>query len=301
MTNTMTTEQFLEHYGVKGMQWGVRRQQKKLAKADKKWQKNIYSLNGAIDVHNNVADKMNNGGLDRLNNSPKFKDADLSYPDRPATKAYIKAYEKLTEEFTAAAIREVHGTSPSGSMRATLDTSGDTWKVVVENVDLQHAATENKLVFELDHDEKGFITSMAMVDKDMKMSDPVLDFLEHFGVKGMQWGVRNRDGGPTNRELNKQSRAKDKEARIKEIDAARKKMNSGKSDYELKKAEYDYAANKAKYGSREARKILYEAREKYAEEYATATQVRDGKEAAIAALLVGGALVVNILAAKQNS
>ncbi len=47
-------EEFLEHYGVKGQKWGVRRANKKSAKADKKWQANVYSSRGAVDVHNST-------------------------------------------------------------------------------------------------------------------------------------------------------------------------------------------------------------------------------------------------------
>jgi len=97
---------FLEHHGVKGMKWGVRR-------ADKKWQKNIYSTKGAIAVHNNVADRMNNGGLDRLNSNPRYKNVNMYDPkNSKISREYYSTYEKMAEQFTREAIAQVHGTSP---------------------------------------------------------------------------------------------------------------------------------------------------------------------------------------------
>lgn len=178
-------EDFLEHYGVKGMKWGVRR-------ADKKWQKNIYSTKGAIAVHNNVADRMNNGGLDKLNSNPRYKNVNMFDPkNSKISREYYSAYEKMAEQFTKEAIAQVHGTNPSGTMKAVLDTSDSQWKVSVIQIDVEHAEEKTKkVVFEVDHDDNGMITNTANVAEDLEMSAFTDDFLSHYGVKGMKWGVR---------------------------------------------------------------------------------------------------------------
>jgi len=197
MPITKEVEAFLDHHGTKGMKWGVRRAAKKVAKGDKKWQANIYSIHGAVAVHNAVADKMNNGGLDKLNNNPKYKGnmfKDDGSPNGAIGRAYMKDYEGLVQKHTVAAVKEVHGTSPSG-MTAHLDTSGGTWKVVVRQGAAQHAAvTWQDLEIEVEHDASGKIILMANVKDHAAQSALVAEFLEHHGVKGMKWGVRKKRG-----------------------------------------------------------------------------------------------------------
>lgn len=219
---------FLDHHGVKGQKWGVRRNkttgvrplaqtlndsrfgrraQKNVdthnrragARADKKWQKNIYTVKSAVEIHNRVADKMNNGGLDRLNNNPAFKGKRMISKtgeplNTPESKAYFKAYEKMNEQFTRQAVKEIHGTSPSGGFKATLDTKGDQWSVKVVPVEVGHAADPVPTIeMDVEYDSDGFITlhhnvrDGELAQSTVKMGE---DYLEHFGVKGMKWGVR---------------------------------------------------------------------------------------------------------------
>lgn len=246
-----TVEDVLEHVGVKGMHWGVRRDPvtgvrpsakaldesafgklakanvnrynaKKAAKADKKWQKNIYSVKGAVAVHNHVADAMNGGVLDKLNNDPRFKDIGTSKNSDKLMTKYFKAYGDLVEHHTALAVKQIHGVSPSGKLKATLDVSDPSqWKVRVSPTKGNSGPTSSagfdvsksagfstktddaflihedtplpELIFELNHEANGHITSMRKINADMTQSDIAdlgLDFLEHVGVKGMHWGVR---------------------------------------------------------------------------------------------------------------
>lgn len=105
---------------------------------------------------------------------------------------------------TAIAIKEIHGVSPSGKLKATLDvgtsrhtgpnsdrTTGEGWKVKVSRVELEHADVDfPELIFELNTDASGHITSMRMIKTSLEQSFDVDDFLEHYGKKGMKWGVR---------------------------------------------------------------------------------------------------------------
>jgi hypothetical protein len=185
---------FIEHHGVKGMRWGVRRSQKKMAKKDKKWQKNIYSVHGAIAVHNATA-AIVNSKIDDLNN--RHPDAHLfDSPNSKETKAYISEYEKMVEKATHDAVQSVHGVSPSGKLRARLDTSNpEQWSVKVDSVEAKHAdGTLPSLTFDVDQDPDGYVGDMHFVKEDLQQSAVIEEFIEHHGVKGMRWGVRRARG-----------------------------------------------------------------------------------------------------------
>lgn len=201
---------FLQHHGVKGQKWGIRNVRPKAflgsigkhnrgARADKKWQKNIYKFKSAVAIHNNVAIRMNNGGLAKLNADPRWKNKqlvdDFGQYSTPAGRAYLKAYEKLNEDYTRQAVKEVHGTSPSGSYKAVLDTSNKAqWRIKVVHTNVQHADLGPlDLDMEVDHDAKGMIIGVHEIQTTATHSDIFVDeFLEHHGVKGMKWGIRHK-------------------------------------------------------------------------------------------------------------
>jgi hypothetical protein len=203
---------FLQHHGVKGQKWGIRNARPKGflgsigkhnrgARADKKWQKNIYTFKSVIAIHNNVAHRMNNGGLASLNAQPRWKGikviddkGNIRHGD-PQVDSYLKAYEKLNEDYTKRAVKEIHGTSPSGSYKAVLDTSNqDQWRVKVVHTNVQHADLGPlDLDMEVDHDAKGMIIGVHEIQTTATHSDIfVEEFLEHHGVKGMKWGIRHK-------------------------------------------------------------------------------------------------------------
>lgn len=120
-----------------------RKADKKDAKADTKWQKNIYSVHGAIAVHNRTADRLNSGALAELNSKHTSPikvgprgEMDMTHP---ATRKYVHDYQQLVAHHTAQAIKDVHGKSPSGKFEAKLDTSDKhNWKVKVAPTVAKH-------------------------------------------------------------------------------------------------------------------------------------------------------------------
>lgn len=243
LTGMMTEDQFLEQSGVKGMKWGVIRDkaaagdrgaQKKLVKADAKWEESSHGAAAYIAVHNKVADKMNNGGIEKFNANPKYKKIkDFSDESDPKVQEYYKDYEKLTNKVFAETVKETYGTSPSGRYSAEVshDGKGNYYAEMVDSQAVTHADTPSRLIFALTFDpSKGFTkmgdkplppdTLTHSAQKGQRMADVDLsgmlseedflehvgyradmtdeeqaDFLEHYGKKGMKWGHRQMDYG----------------------------------------------------------------------------------------------------------
>lgn len=181
--NVVTPElvdDFLDHHGIKGQKWGIRRAQRlrNLAdrrptrgnvrkadraarKVDRKWQKNIYSVRGAITVHNASADLFNQR-IDAINKDPKFKNSHLDHPDRPATQAYLKAVTHMSETSTKQAVDKVHGVSPSGQLKARYDSKNQ--RIVVESTNVGHSDDIlPTLMFEVNVDDNGKVSSLRSV------------------------------------------------------------------------------------------------------------------------------------------
>ena len=85
--NPLTIEEALAHYGVKGMKWGVRkdeyssmtRSQKKQTKSDYKkdvkWEKTFFSSKLRLTMYNEIADQLN-ANIGRIN--VKYEGKDIS-------------------------------------------------------------------------------------------------------------------------------------------------------------------------------------------------------------------------------
>lgn len=202
----MTTTQLGEaavaqlfHYGKKGMKWGVRNDKghegervktKQLDKLDKKWEKDM-ERHAYMKLHNAAAEKMNNGGIDAINNSPKWKDVDFRKPENEKLlDEYYADHENAFQKAMVEAGPSL-GMNPSGTKAFVIkkvkdpETGEDYDDVFLEPVgkDIKHEEGEKVQIFRLTRNETGHITEYIEQEAELK----------HYGVKGMRWGVTTKD------------------------------------------------------------------------------------------------------------
>lgn len=212
-------ENFLEHYGVPGMKWGVRKQRSgKIAaratvnrrgRKDQVWVLTAKQLKYG-KVYRKAAGKIRKGTR-QLNKDERFAEADFT-KDSPLRKTYYNEYSSMvTKQLNAAATLSRHGTSPRGKyeMYFTFDTNKDARpaahirmrdtrkdrkvaKAEARNVrKFRHADVDDPdLPVELIYDAKGFIVDSKVEGMNDLEHAEVDNFLEHYGVKGMRWGIR---------------------------------------------------------------------------------------------------------------
>jgi 2'-5' RNA ligase len=146
------TVEFLEHHGIKGMKWGVRKSANTPASidignkvtfgpgvaaqriksgfirvgsavskwhaqlADSNWQSSIYRDIGHENVHNHVAENIDHH-VDKLARSPKYREKNLR-TDRDLQREYYQDVARVTDSAYRKAVKDVYGENYTGTKKA---------------------------------------------------------------------------------------------------------------------------------------------------------------------------------------
>lgn len=259
----MTAEEFLAHYGVKGMRWGVRRagdtSASSIDRASARYNatkvgKVTNNITRALDsapatvvraaigvavpplVVNHIvrAAWANRDNRHRINNKPEYKGKNLK--KNPELR---KKYNKEQQDAFKKALMDPRGMRLAETKLRVSGEAGSThWRVtVVTGKDLHHA-DDNTIIVDLEYDDMGFIIDMKVAEplKHMEdLDDATIDFLAHYGVLGMRWGKRKGDSssGGSDGGSGGTSGSSTHEEHIK-VQALRKKKISELSTAEMK-------------------------------------------------------------------
>ena len=245
---TMTPKEFgeyLEHYGVKGMRWGVRKGsgEGKVSKEDRKWDKKLNKAGGAALV---VTSAKSGPVIAKINAKPEYKNADFTKPS-PLRDKYYSEHAKSFETMLNKELSNHTSTgSPSGKFKAEFKVDsplGPPTLLVTQANTVSHSGMNQDGSFTLDVvvDDTGKIVRFDMEENYIAQGETFAgDFLKHHGVKGMRWGVRR-----SRKQLAKAAKYREKAEKAEskaggKSDAGSKTKSSGKkkakdmSDEELK-------------------------------------------------------------------
>jgi|GEM_PF-1692670 hypothetical protein len=201
----------LEHFGVKGMHWGQRKDTtvtvngqtkqvsaKKADKLDKEWNKNAASAETWVKIHNASADHFN-AHIESLNakHSHDMSKEDWDKPDSwsPETKKYMTEVHNLSKEGLDKAVNQL-APSPTGKHKIGIvhGSQYGEWGLVLDEV--KHATNNEVTWVKPKRNERGQIVSAEFKMNPMVHTEDLgAEFIEHFGVKGMRWGVRKAAAG----------------------------------------------------------------------------------------------------------
>lgn len=189
-------EDHLEHFGVKGMKWGVRKAEgsssrstaraaKKAEKVDKKWNKQHSSTKFRVEMYNDIADQMN-AKLGSLNS--KYEGKDVTDWSKGDGAKYIKEYQSLALSAAENSRKKLLPDSPSGryTTRVEYNPLEETFpRVYLVDKTIKHADEPAFAEMEIIAVWKNKrIVSIKIPDmSETKHSASLGDFLAHFGIE----------------------------------------------------------------------------------------------------------------------
>lgn len=184
---------FLAHYGVKGMRWGVRNE-------DKKWAKSGLNEQQQQAVKAALAH-----AVDRVNYH--YNTNGISIKDSKVRKQYVADIRAAVEDNFDRLMNDpkvnkyFSPESPTGQFRWNLTVKpygpfGFTYHADPVRVSHAEASEPTEIVglIQFEEDENGFFVNpklLPLPDAAAQALDFGTDFLAHYGVKGMKWGIRN--------------------------------------------------------------------------------------------------------------
>lgn len=141
ISDLYTQEDHIQHYGVKGMEWGVRKDRssgssRKTKRQDKKFEKNVSSSKTSFAIMNGAAKEMNRdgGAIDQLNSKWKKEIDRGDLINKPEVrqkyeadhmKRYGDALNKSANSMTNASGTRRYAVRPSQD--------GNTWDIYLED------------------------------------------------------------------------------------------------------------------------------------------------------------------------
>lgn len=203
-TGATAVSDILEHHGVKGQKWGVRKDRghegeraktKVIAKLDRKYEKQAEPFS---PLYNKGAARINSS-IDKFNSNPRWQKAansgELMKTSSSEYKAYHEAVSQHVEKIMNDTAKE-YGVNASGTKQIKYAFDDQTMAFPMAYLaDVKHAADDIVVPVVVTKDSKGLITSISINPKSLGHADDVVDsILEHHGIKGQRWGVRRRRG-----------------------------------------------------------------------------------------------------------
>jgi 2'-5' RNA ligase len=195
-TTVAAGREFISHFGVKGMKWGVRKagssiQSARTRRKDQKFEKGMR-VSTVVKSARKASKLTMEKDYDRINNDPRWKGKDLSDPKNKAlAKQHDEEYKKAFIANLRTTVGEQRNASGTREHYVTVDKHG-IWDIRTRNV--RHADSTGVRVRPV-RNSKGFIIDLEILESDMAQTAMDLGeafVIEHYGVKGMRWGVRKQ-------------------------------------------------------------------------------------------------------------
>lgn len=248
--------EYLEHYGVKGMKWGVRKDRKSSG-GSPLTNKHIREANKVKDTKKHNQEQRAKLEWYRSELAARRKRGDKSFPTEKDYKKHLKSSKKTSDDTKSKNAPKTRSFEEGNERIRSLNSEERT--KLAYSTSVMKKAKDNgyrdgmngkpiQFLIEQTPDGMDYLNSVAdeMGLKDLSRRkarkfrhDDDSDYLEHYGVKGMKWGVR-KDGKPQGYQGGSGSSRKRKKSKVSDVldpeKRAKRRLAKAKKNYRVSQA-----------------------------------------------------------------